>query len=117
VIGGVEQRIHFLAVDLPHSDACFARAYPAETTEALCDGHNATFAFFGRVPQSMLYDTPGRWWRAFWVMAHGSAPGFLPSCSPTTYSPIASATRARAMTKVRWRGWSADRRRRGALAG
>jgi transposase len=56
VIGGVEQRIHFLAVDLPHSDACFVRAYPAETTEAFCDGHNAAFAFFGHVPQSMLYD-------------------------------------------------------------
>jgi transposase len=57
VIGGVEQRIHFLAVDLPHSDACFVRAYLAETTEAFCDGHNAAFAFFfGRVPQSMLYD-------------------------------------------------------------
>ena len=56
VIGGVEQRIHFLAVDLPHSDACFVRAYPAETTEAFCDGHNVAFAFFGRVPQSMLYD-------------------------------------------------------------
>lgn len=56
VIGGVEQRIHFLAVDLPHSDACFVRAYPAETTEAFCDGHNAAFAFFGWVPQSMLYD-------------------------------------------------------------
>jgi transposase len=56
VIGGVEQRIHFLAVDLPHSDACFVRAYPAETTEAFCDGHNAAFAFFGRVPRSMLYD-------------------------------------------------------------
>jgi transposase len=56
VIGGVEQRIHFLAVDLPHSDACFVRAYPAETTEAFCDGHNAAFAFLGRVPQSMLYD-------------------------------------------------------------
>jgi transposase len=56
VIGGVEQRLHFLAVDLPHSDACFVRAYPAETTEAFCDGHNAAFAFFGGVPQSMLYD-------------------------------------------------------------
>ena len=56
VIGGVERQIHFLAVDLPHSDACFVRAYPAETTEAFCDGHNAAFAFFGGVPQSMLYD-------------------------------------------------------------
>jgi len=56
VIGGVERRIHFLAVDLPQSDACFVRAYPAETTEAFCDGHNAAFAFFGGVPRSMLYD-------------------------------------------------------------
>ncbi|MBA3625372.1 MAG: IS21 family transposase [Methylibium sp.] len=56
VIGGEERRIHFLAVDLPHSDACFVKAYPAETTEAFCDGHNAAFAFFGGVPRSMLYD-------------------------------------------------------------
>jgi transposase len=56
VIGGEERRIHFLAVDLPHSDACFVKAYPAETTEAFCDGHNAAFAFFGGVPLSMLYD-------------------------------------------------------------
>src|SRR6185369_5752111 len=38
------------------SDACFVRAYPAETTEAFCDGHNAAFAFFGKVPNSILYD-------------------------------------------------------------
>jgi transposase len=56
VIGGVEQTAHFLAVDLPHSDACFVQAYPAETTEAFCDGHNAAFAFFGGVPRTMLYD-------------------------------------------------------------
>jgi transposase len=55
-IGGEERRIHFLAVMLPHSDACFVKAYPAETTEAFCDGHNAAFAFFGGVPRSMLYD-------------------------------------------------------------
>ena len=56
VIEGEERRIHFLAVDLPHSDACFVKAYSAETAEAFCDGHNAAFAFFGGVPQSMLYD-------------------------------------------------------------
>jgi transposase len=55
-IAGVECKIHFFAMDLPHSDACFVRAYPAETTEAFCDGHNAAFAFFGRVPKSILYD-------------------------------------------------------------
>jgi transposase len=55
-IAGVERKIHFLAMDLPHSDACFVQAYPAETAEAFCDGHNAAFAFFGKVPRSILYD-------------------------------------------------------------
>ena len=56
VIGGVARKVHFLAFDLPHSDACFVKAYPAETTEAFCDGHNAAVAFFGGVPRSILYD-------------------------------------------------------------
>jgi transposase len=56
VIGGVERKIHFFAFDLPHSDACFVVGYPADTTEAFCDGHVRAFAFFGGVPQSILYD-------------------------------------------------------------
>jgi transposase len=43
-------------VDLPHSDGCFVKAYPAETAEAFCDGDVAAFDFFGGVPQSLLYD-------------------------------------------------------------
>ena len=35
---------------------CFVQAYPAETTETFCDGHNAAFGFFGGVPKSILYD-------------------------------------------------------------
>jgi transposase len=31
IIGGVECKIHFFALSLPHSDACFVKAYPAET--------------------------------------------------------------------------------------
>jgi transposase len=56
VIGGIERKIHFFAMDLPHSDAGFVQAYPAETTEAFCAGHVAAFAFFGGVPASILYD-------------------------------------------------------------
>src|SRR3954451_5818822 len=56
VIGGAERKIHFFAFDLPHSDACFVVGYPAETTEAFCDGHVRAFAFFGGVPKSILYD-------------------------------------------------------------
>jgi transposase len=31
IIAGVECKIHFFALSLPHSDACFVKAYPAET--------------------------------------------------------------------------------------
>ena len=56
VIGGVTRKVHFLVVALPRSDAIFVKTYPAETAEAFCDGHVAAFAFFGGVPQSILYD-------------------------------------------------------------
>ena len=56
VIDGVEQRIHYFVLDLPHSDGCFVKAYPAETTEAFCDGHVSAFSFLGGVPQSIVYD-------------------------------------------------------------
>ena len=45
-IAGVKLRAHFFALDLPHSDACFVKAYPAATREAWLDGHNSAFAFF-----------------------------------------------------------------------
>ena len=48
VIGGVEQTIHYFVLDLPHSDACFLKAYPAETTEAFCDGHVSALSFLAR---------------------------------------------------------------------
>ena len=64
IIGGVERKIHYFAFDLPYSDANFVVAYPAETTEAFCDGHVQAFAFFSGlsgagkagVPKSILYD-------------------------------------------------------------
>jgi hypothetical protein len=31
VIGGVRQKIHVFFMDVPHSDASFMKAYPAET--------------------------------------------------------------------------------------
>ena len=56
VIGGVERKAHCFVLDLPHSDGCFIKAYPAETTEAFLDGHVSAFSFLGGVPQSILYD-------------------------------------------------------------
>ncbi len=56
VIGGARMKLHVFCFDLPHSDACFIKAYAAETTEAFLDGHVSAFAFFGGVPLSVLYD-------------------------------------------------------------
>ena len=56
IIGGVEQKAHCFVLDLPHSDGCFIKAYPGETTEAFLDGHVSAIAFLGGVPQSILYD-------------------------------------------------------------
>ena len=56
IIAGVERRTHFFMMTFPHSDACFVAAYPSATAEAWLDGHNRAFAFFGGVPQSILYD-------------------------------------------------------------
>jgi len=56
VIAGKQQKAHFLCVDLPHSDDCFVMAFPAERTEAFCEGHNQAFAYFGGVPRTILYD-------------------------------------------------------------
>jgi hypothetical protein len=60
VIAGVEQKAHFMAFDLPHSDDCFVCAFPAETTEAFLEGHVRAFEYFGGVPTRILYDyVPG----------------------------------------------------------
>jgi transposase len=56
VIAGVEQKAHYLAMDLPHSDDCFVAAFPAETTEAFLEGHVRAFAYLGGVPTRILYD-------------------------------------------------------------
>ena len=68
-IAGVEGKVSFFTFDLPHSDMGFVKAYPAERTEAFCDGHNAAFAFIGGVSHSIPLRQhqacggahPGRW--------------------------------------------------------
>ena len=56
VIAGVEQKAHFLAMDMPHSDDGFVAAFPGETTEAFQQGHVLAFSYFGAVPTRILYD-------------------------------------------------------------
>ena len=56
IVAGVRQKAHFLVVDLPHSDDAFVMAFPGETTEAFCEGHNHAFRYFGGVPTRIVYD-------------------------------------------------------------
>ena len=50
IVAGVERKVHYFVLDLPHSDGCFVKAYPAETTEAFLDGHVSAFALLGGAP-------------------------------------------------------------------
>jgi hypothetical protein len=80
-IDGVRQKMHVSYMDLPHSDAPFMKAYPAETTEAFLDGHVSTFAFFGGARSRSSTTTP--YWRLprSAEMARVSAREPLPDCS------------------------------------
>lgn len=56
VLAGALKRAHYFVLDLPHSDDAFVMAFPAETTEAFCEGHNHAFAYLGGVPRHIVYD-------------------------------------------------------------
>ena len=105
VIGGVEQKAHYIAMDLPHSDACYVKAYPAETTEAFCDGHVSAFVFLGGVPQSILYDNTTLAVARILGDGRCQRTRCSPSCSPTTCSMTGLAVRAREMIRGRWKVW------------
>ena len=102
VIGGVQRKAHCFVLDLPHSDGCFVKAYPAETTEAFLDGHVSAFSFLGGVPQSIIYDNTKLAVAGYWATANASAPAPSRSCSPTTCSRTVSAVPARARSKAWW---------------
>ena len=102
VIGGVERKAHYFVLDLPHSDGCFVKAYPAE---AFLGGHVSAFAFLGGVAQSILYDnTKLAVAKILWDGRRQRTRAFT-GCSPTTCLTTGSGVPARAMTKARWRAW------------
>ena len=55
-LGGVMQTIKVAHFRLTFSRQMFVVAYPRETQEMVFDAHNKAFAFFGGVPQRMVYD-------------------------------------------------------------
>lgn len=55
-IGGIVQTIKLAHFRLCYSRQMFVIAYPRETQEMVFDAHDKAFAFFGGVPQRMIYD-------------------------------------------------------------
>ena len=56
VIAGVERKIHFFAMDLPHSDACFVSGLSGGDRRSVLRRAQRRVRFFGKVPHSILYD-------------------------------------------------------------
>ena len=74
VIGGTEQKAHFFALDLPHSDASYIRAY---RRQRLRPGSTATFTLLlssAGCRCRFSTTTTDAWWRASCRMAPASAP-------------------------------------------
>ena len=57
-LDGVVQTIKLAHFRLTHSRQLFLAAYPRESQEMVLDAHNRAFAFFGGVPNRMVYDNP-----------------------------------------------------------
>lgn len=55
-LGGVVQTIKVAHFRLCHSRQMFVAAFPRETQEMVFEAHNRAFAFFGGVPQRLVYD-------------------------------------------------------------
>jgi transposase len=108
IIGGAKRKIHFFCLDLPQSDACFVKAYPAETTEAFLDGHVSAFAFFGGVPQSILYDNTKI--AVARILGDGTRERTraFTALRATICLRIALGDRARGTTRARSRAWSSS---------
>ena len=103
-IGGKKVRFHYFCMDLPHSDGCFVKAYPAETAEAFCDGHVAAFDFFGGVPQSILYDNTKL---AVAKIVKGGKRLRSKMFAELQSHYLFEDRFERAMTRAKWKAWSA----------
>jgi len=57
-LGGVVQTIKLAHFRLAHSRQPFLVAYSRESLEMIFDAHDRAFAFWGGIPQRMIYDNP-----------------------------------------------------------
>ena len=106
VIGGVERKVHYFVLDLPHSDWLLREGLPGRDHRGLSGRPRVGLHLPGRFsPEHVCTTIPSWRWRRSWATAGASEPGPSPSSSPTTCSRTGSDVPARAMTRGRWKGW------------
>ena len=68
-LGGADgTKAHYLAMDLPHSDGCYVKAYPAEPRRAFCDGQRFRLcSSWAGCPTHCVRPTPALRWPGFWL--------------------------------------------------
>jgi transposase len=96
-----------MGTDLPHSDGCFVKAYPAEAAEAFCDGHVAAFDFFGGVPKSILYDNSKLAVAKIVKGGKRLRSKMFAELQSHYLLKIALGDRERETIRAKWKGWSA----------
>lgn len=106
VIDGARRKMHFFCMDLPQSDACYVKAYPAETTEGFLDGYVSAFAFFGGMPLSILYNNTKIAVARICGDGKRSEHGRSRGLSAIIFSPIALVRLGRGTTRGRSKAWS-----------
>ena len=105
VIGGEERKVHFLAFDLPHSDGCFVKAYPAEDDRGVLRwSQRGVCVLRRRSPLHPVRQHQAGWLPASWAMESGSERACSRSFSPTICSRTGSAGRARGNDKGKVEG-------------
>jgi transposase len=109
VIGGMEQKAHFQCMDLPHSDDCFVAAFPAENSEAFCEGPNQAAAYFDGVPRTILYDNTRIAVKRSRARENGSPRRRSVDCSHIICSRPSMGALERTTTRGTWKGWWAMR--------
>ena len=78
------QHGYYFVMSLPHSDGIFIKAYPAETTEAFCDGHVSAFASWVECRRASCTTTRRLPSPRYWEEDVASARERSRSCSRTT---------------------------------
>ena len=106
VIGGEEQKAHYLVIDLPQSDDCFVMAFPAETTEAFWRGTIRRLHTSAECRGPFCTTTRSWRWCGSWETGRGRRRRRFLSCRATTCSRSGLGGPARETTRGRWRDWS-----------